>query len=376
MNLTTDSIVSMRLSAQLLHRPARRSGKNNLDAGAQQGAQRIVARLGGVQAQDYDGARWSIGIRLPHAVEQEIEAAIASQRIIRTWALRGTLHLLAAADVHWLLALLAPIVVSGNQRRYGELELDEETFVRSGRLIRACLGDGHPRTRSEICAVLEREGISTNGQRAPYLLQRAALEGAICLGPNLGRESTYTVLPRPEGQVACGTPKEALAALAERYFTSHGPATIRDFAWWSGLPASVAREALESTTSLRSMKWGQTTMWAGNEQPSQSSLPLESAYLLPPFDGCLLDYKDRSAVLDPAFGRRVNAGGGTIKPVVMLDGRVAGIWKQRKTKDDIQVSIEPFRDIGKGERDAVESAARRYGLYLNTTVTLQWSTAS
>ncbi|UCF96611.1 MAG: AlkZ family DNA glycosylase [Spirochaetaceae bacterium] len=360
MDLSAEDIVSLRMAAQLLHAPEGNS------------IQQIVAGLGGIQAQDYDGAKWSIGIRLPGSTDADVEKAIANQQIIRTWAYRGTLHFLAAADVSWILPLLAPLVIATNQRRYGQLRLDKTTFEKSNRLIRRFLeAEERPRTRNEICTLLEKQGISTQGQRAPYLLQRAALAGLICLGPNRGRESTYMSLPRQNESAGFNT-TDALTMLAERYFTSHGPATVHDFCWWSGFPASLAWQALGNASFLHSITTGNNKLWTGRDQQGAVAAPCtQSALLLPPFDEYLLGYKDRSAALDPAFAKTVNAGGGMLKPVIIVNGKVVGVWRQNKNKAPRTILVAPFRVLSKDETRAMETIAARYGCFCETSVEIQ-----
>jgi hypothetical protein len=331
-------------------------------------AEEVVAYLGGIQAQDYAGAQWSIGIRLSDAKKDDIERATTEEKIIRTWAYRGTLHFLAAADVSWILGLLAPVLIAANQRRYRQLELNETTFSKSHRLIRGILERrGEPLARSEICAQLEQNDISTQGQRVHYLLQRAALEGLICLGPNRGRESTYRLLSTEGDSSPAVEVSRAPTALVQRYFSSHGPATIQDFCWWTGLPTAVAREALHNVTFLQQIVSGGKELWAGRNQLQGATA---SALLLPSFDEYLLGYRDRSTALDPAFRKKVNAGGGMMKPVIVLNGKVVGIWKQSKRQDRIQIFVTPFRDLREGEYRAIKQAAERYSRFLKTKVEL------
>lgn len=357
-NLSASDIVSRRLAAQQLCEPY------------EQGAEQIVAWLGGVQAQDYVGAKWSIGLRA-RSTEAEVEKAIADLRIVRTWVFRGTLHLIAAADVSWLLALLAPAIIAANERRYRQLGLDEATFSKSTPLICRMLESGRPYTRNEIRGLLENEGISTKGQRAPYLLQRAALDGAICLGPQRGWEPTYALLSEQMRTNTFLTRIQALTALVERYFASHGPATVQDFCWWSGLSTLLVREALENTSSVAAVDG--TDFWAGIDKPAD---PSEPAHLLSRFDEYLLGYKDRSSALDPVFSKKINAGGGMPRPAIILNGNVVGLWKQFKNKDRILVSAELFRSLEDNEAQALEIAVQQYGRYLDSAMDLRSSLSS
>ena len=140
----------------------------------------VVNWLGVVQAQDYAGGKWTIGLRAPGLVEADVEQAVRDRRILRTWTLRGTLHFVCAQDIRWMLGLMAPRVIAGNARRYRELELDEADMRRASDMLADALRDGQELLRSQLLDVLSRQGVSTQGQRAPYLLQRASLDGWIC----------------------------------------------------------------------------------------------------------------------------------------------------------------------------------------------------
>lgn len=332
-------------------------------------AQQVVHWLGGVQAQDDNWARWSIGLRLPGATDTAVTQSTTDFTLIRTWAFRGTLHFVDAADVGWLTALLAPTLIAGNARRYWQLELDDSDFRQCQRILERALGEERPLTRSQITAALEAAGLSAAGQRAPYLLQRAALDGLICLDQPQGRESTYTLLAE---QISPGrelTGEEALAELARRYFASHGPATVADFIWWSGLPAADARRGIAAIqSSLATIQDEGEDYWLVEPEAAPPDIASPTAHCLPPFDEYLLGYKERSAVLAPEHVKKVNAGGGMPKPAIILDGKVIGVWKRTKKKQAIQVSRELFRELSEGEETAVAQAINRFAQFYEMPV--------
>src|SRR5215213_6614289 len=205
----------------------------------------VVRWFGAVQAQDYLGSLWALGLRLPGAREAEVERAVADRSIIRTWPLRGTLHFVAAEDVHWMLELSGARTVARAASRYRQLGLDEATFAKSRRVIVRALEGGGRLTRPELAAALERSGIATDGQRLIHLLNRSALEGLTCYAARRGKQFTFALLDEwaPSGKSL--TRDEALAELAGRYFESHGPSTLQDFVWGSGLTSVDARAGLE-----------------------------------------------------------------------------------------------------------------------------------
>jgi hypothetical protein len=327
-----------------------------------------VQWLVGIQAQDDSGARWSIGLRLPGSTAANIDKAIRSRQIIRTWAMRGTLHLVAAQDIGWLLSLLSPMVISANARRYRQLELDEATFAVSNNTIATALRDGAQLTRKELVEVLARDGVSAERQRAPYLLQRAALDGLICFGPKRGREPTYISLRNQLTTAERLERPEALATLARRYFASHGPATQADFAWWSGLSAREARFAIDAVGHTLVQETTNQQTYSMTAEPAGGPRSKPVVHLLPAFDNYLLGYKERDTVLDPTYRKRVNAGGGIPKPSLLLNGRVAGVWKRRVSKGATSISVDPFRTFNGDDERALAEAVEQLEAFLTTPV--------
>src|SRR5207237_2162453 len=191
----------------------------------------------------YPGALWAVGLRTRDATEAAIEQAIAERTIVRTWPMRGTLHFVAPEDARWMLQLLTPRVVAANARRvYQQSNLDDATFARSKDLFVDALQGGKQLPRPSLYKVLEAAGISVAGQRGLFILQRLSSEGLICFAARQGKQPTFALLDEWVPISLSKTPArdQALAELALRYFTSHGPATVQDFAWWSGLPAADA----------------------------------------------------------------------------------------------------------------------------------------
>src|SRR5580693_7398995 len=209
----------------------------------------VVAALGAMQAQDFLGALWAIGLRLPHATEAEVKQAIADRAIIRTWPMRGTLHFVAAADVRWMLELLTPRVIAGRASRHRAIGLDVPVFLRCEKLLVKALQGGHQVARGELLTLLERAGISTDGTRGYVILWRLAHERVICFGCHQGRQPSFALLDEWAPKAKSLPRVQALAELALRYFTGHGPATLRDYVWWSGLKVADARAGLEMVSS-------------------------------------------------------------------------------------------------------------------------------
>lgn len=322
----------------------------------------VVHWLGAVQAQDYLGSLWAIGLRMRAAVEAEVERAIADRKIIRTWPMRGTLHFVAAADVRWMLRLLTPRVVAGSAGRLRrEFDLDEAAFARSRDALARALEGGKQLARNSAYEVLEAARIPTAGGRGLHILSRLAQDGFLCFGAREGRQQTFALLDEwspPAGMVL--ERDEALAELAARYFRSHGPATLEDFAWWSGLKAADARAALEMAKSqlVREEIDGRAYWLAASATVVKGRTP--RVHLLPAYDEYTVAYKDRGAVLDPAHTKEA----GILSPVIVADGQVVGTWKRAFEKDAVRITPGPFRKFNAAETRAFDEAAGRYRKFL------------
>lgn len=312
--------------------------------------QAVVSHLGALQAQDYLGALWAVGLRTREATEADVERAIEERRIVRCWPMRGTLHFVAAEDVRWMLDLLAPRALQRHRTRLErDFSLDAAALRRCRTAAAKALRGGKSLTRAELYSALDRAGIATANGRGLQIVFALAHERVICFGARRGKQPTFVLLdewlppapPRPRD--------EALAELARRYFTSHGPATLADFLWWSGLTAKEGREAMAL---------------AGPVPEPRRVTHKPMARLLPPFDEYTVAYRDRSAIVAPEFARRVNAGGGMISAVVVLDGRVTGNWKRSLRGKSVSVDLSLFRELTKSERKLVDAEIARYVRFL------------
>jgi hypothetical protein len=324
-----------------------------------------VAWLGAMQGQDYAGVKWSVGLRVPGSTDACIEQALAERTILRTWVMRGTLHLVAAEDIRWLVSLFAERIIANSSRRYQQLELDAATLKRTNDLIADAVQDGQPHSRTELMGMIREDNISTLGQRTPYILQRASYDGLICQinaprnDPLLIAMPDAKTLPR----------EEAVAELVRRYFTSRGPATIHDFAGWSGLTLTEARAGLETVKAhlLRETMDNQT-YWRGDAPASE---PLHALYLLPGFDEYVLGYRDRSRFLEAQHADKICPGGnGIFFPTIVIDGQIVGTWKRAIKKNTAIITTEMFdRPLTNDEREVFTAAAQRLGAFLEMDVT-------
>jgi hypothetical protein len=244
----------------------------------------LVARLGAVQAQDYAMAKWAIGLRLSSATERSIEAAIDSGSIIRTHVMRPTWHFVAAEDIRWMLKLTAPRIETACAFGMRWFELDNKTLIRCSKIIAGALEGGNHLTRQELMNIIETKGIRTGKERASHIMLQAELDQIVCNGKRRGKQLTYALFDERVPQTKSLSREVALANLAERYFTSHGPATLKDFVWWSGLTVADAALALKMIESrLYSEKIDENIYWMPNTMPA-SQIRSKSVRLLPAFD--------------------------------------------------------------------------------------------
>jgi hypothetical protein len=331
----------------------------------------VVARLGAVQAQDYLGSLWAVGLRLRNAVEADIEQALADRTIIRTWPMRGTLHFVAAADARWMLELLTPRVVANNsQRLLRQFDLDESAFARSKDLFERALEGGKRLTRNAMYKALEAGGVSAAGQRGLHILWRLAQDGVVCFGARQGKQQTFVLLDEWAPKAKRMSRDESLAELAKRYFTSRGPATLQDFAWWSGLTIADAGAGIDmAKRSLAKEAINGQTYWLASSMTFTKD-PSPTAYLLPAYDEYTVAYKDRSAVLDPAYAKLPNYGHGIFNPTIVMDGQVVGTWKRALKKGSLTITPSSFAILKRAETRAISKAASRYGKFLGASVVM------
>ena len=330
----------------------------------------LIAKLMVVQGQDYAGGKWGMGLRLPKSTDLEVEQAITDKTIVRTWALRGTLHFVAAADLRWLLALIAPRIIAHNASMYRKLELDERTLARSNAALARALRGGKQLNRTQLLSSLEKSGISTRGLRAVHMLQRASLDALICQTLTVRGNPTYIGLDQLKTRERKMDRSQALAELATRYFASRSPATLRDFVWWSGLAPADARVGLESIQSQLMQKIiGGQTYWLFHNVRMRST-PSPTSYFLPGYDEYLFSYKDRSDSLEPRHVRKLTARNGFLS-TILVGGKVVGTWKRTFQKGAALIETNLFDPPTAATRRTLTVAAERYGQFIGMPVVLR-----
>jgi hypothetical protein len=331
----------------------------------------VVASLGAVQSQDYAGAKWAVGQRVRHGTDAGVEDAFNRGEILRLHVLRPTWHFVAPADIRWMVALTGARVrrvLATYDRRLG---LDDKTLGRALRIVERALRDRAYKTRAELAAALERAGILARGQMLAHIAGHAELTGLVCSGPQRGRQSTYALVDERVAPAAARARDEAVAELTRRYFTSHGPATIRDFVWWSGLTVADARLGLDITRAKEvDVKGLAYWLLQTRRKPVE---PAGTVHLLPNYDEYLVAYQHRDSVGAAEFRtlvaeQRVDLFGYHL----MVDGKVAGSWRRTVDPKSATVRVDLHSPQPAAVTARIEAAAGRFGAFLGLPATLEF----
>lgn len=330
----------------------------------------VVAYFGAVQAQDYAGAKWAVAQRTLNLIDADLDRALADGSILRTHVLRPTWHFVTPADIKWLLALTAPRVKAACAYQWRRLELDEALFKRSHAVLTKTLRDG-PLSRTQVAEALTRAKVIQDGeQRLSHILMQAELDGLICSGGRHGKQFTYALLADRVPHAKTFPRDEALAELTRRYFTGHGPATVQDFAWWSGLTLTDAKRGLAAVKDqLQPAVIGDQIYWqAASIAPARATIL--TAHLLPSFDEYTVGYADRSTLFDAAHFERLTAAnsGVALSNTLLIRGQIVGNWKRTLQTDAVQIELMPFRPLTQIEQRAVAKEADRFGAFLGLPV--------
>ena len=325
----------------------------------------LVRSMGCVQAQDFAGAKWALAERIPGATEADIDRAFQDGKILRTHVLRPTWHFVSPSDIRWMLRLSAPKIKALSQGLHRKLGIDAAILRRSKTIIGKSLAGGRMLTRTQLAAQLRKARINTDDIRMAFLLMDAEIDGVICSGGREGKQFTYALLEERVVAAPALDKEEAVGELAARYFSTRGPATVYDFAWWSGLTISLAQRGLEiykrqlDHVIIR----GQAYWFPAGKTPTRSRA---SVHLLPAYDEYTVAYRDRADVLPAAAAE--TTGHGIFRPVLVIDGQVAGTWKRKEVKQTIALEVHPLAPLGPKERRLLEAEAERYARFTQKTL--------
>lgn len=336
----------------------------------------LVRWFGAMQAQDLASIKWSLGLRLgltAAQIDAQLAEAFARGEVVRTWPMRGTLHLVPGDDARSMLAIAGRRVERTMAKRWADLGLDARTRARALEVLAEACANRRP-TRPALLGALEAASIATTGQRGYHLLVAAALAGVLCLGPDADGEQTFARLDDVVKSPPSLSPDEAAARLATRYFQSHGPATAKDLARWTGWNLGEARRAIATAgASLAAVAHGGVEHWLSPEILARGPAPAASALALPGFDELVLGYENRALHLgEGALARIVPGGNGVFRATLVHDGRVVGTWSRTIRERAVLVEAEPFEPLAAAWKKRLADALEGYGRYLARPVTLTW----
>ena len=331
----------------------------------------VVRRMLALQAQDFPGVKWSVGIRQTGATEAAVEAACDAGEIVRSWPLRGTLHLVAGEDLGWLLALTAPRAIASAAGRRASLGITEADLEKAREIASSALIGRRVLTRDALLATFDAAGVSTLGQRGYHLLWYLAQTGTLVLGATAGRQQTFALLDEWVSQPRRLDGDEALGELTLRYFRSHGPATAADLARWSGLTVGNVRRGIAICgPQLTTLELDGVTYHLAPENLAVAA-PTARVHLLPGFDEYLLGYGDRTAALALEHSEAIVPGGnGVFKPTIVADGEVVGTWKRTLRAGEIVIEAAPFARLPSSVHQGLAKAVQAYGAYTGRTARL------
>lgn len=356
--MTPNDIIRMRLQNQQLSNPTFTDPAD------------VVRWLGAVQSQDYAGGKWGLASRSKKTTDEEIDRSFDAGSILRTHVLRPTWHFVLPEDIRWMVELSEPRISAFSAKYFSDVGLDKSVFKRSNRIIVKALEADEFLTKRELESALEKARIDTNGLRSTHIIFRAELDRLICSGPRRGKQFTYALLDRRAPHARVLNKDEALSELAIRYFTSRGPATIKDFGWWSGLSATDSRKAVDIIEShLKHEELEGETYYFTCRAIDADARKKPKVHLLPPWDEYTVAYKDRSLVIDPRFESQ--SGHGIFSPIVVVDGKIKGTWRRLLKTNSVEVEARYFTDLNKSSRERVDATARLYARHLNRDLVLK-----
>lgn len=331
----------------------------------------VVSWMGAMQAQDYTGGLWAVALRTPHLTLADVEKAIDDREIVRTWPMRGTLHFVASEDIRWMLALLAPRILAGSTSRLRQLDLDDTIIQAAGDILQTELSGGKRMTRKEIFTLFENHGIASANQRGIHILGHLAQQGLLCLGTHDGKQPTFTLLEEWLRPAPAYTREEALQMVATRYFKSHGPANLKDFAGWGHLKISDAKLAIELADSVITKETiDGIDYWL--DSSTTHGMHDNAIHLLPGFDEYVLGYKDRSAIMHSDHMKIIVPGGnGVFLPTIVENGQVIGTWKRTLRAKDVRIQLVPFQPLSSIQQEKIAVSAKRFGDFLGLPTAIE-----
>jgi hypothetical protein len=374
--LTIEQALALRMRSLLLAaeespgvEPAR--GRNQNDTpGLVAG---VVEWFGAMQAQDMASGLWSLGVRLPGWTVGDVTEALERREAIRTWPMRGTVHLVPPADAHWMLDLMGVRPLAGAAKRREAIGLDEKVAERGVEVLADVL-KGNRLSRAGCLAALAEAGVALSGQMGYHLLWYASQRGVTCIAPHIGKEQTFVLLdewaPKPNRPER----EEALGIIALRFFRSHGPATTADFARWTGLPMTDTRAGIAAAGDrLTTVRVDGTEMVVDPALLEGDAPAAREWVALPGFDEYMLGYKDRSMMVDEGHLQAIVPGGnGVFQSTLVRGGRVVGTWKRTLGRKAVTIDVLPLVPLEPAERKLAEAALQPYAEFVGLPPHFRW----
>ena len=329
----------------------------------------IVAWHGAMQAQDYNYFRWAIGIRQRIPQIAQLQAAFAKAELLRLHLLRCTVQVVSQTDIGWLLPLCKERNLRTLQSWHKSINtsFSESHFQEITQALQELFAGGKSLPRKAIAEQLTSLGLLPDDRLLTSLLVRSEIEGLLCSGLMQGREATWALLSERVPTICSLTPDEALKQLAVKYFRSHSPASLEDFAWWSGLSKTQCRKALTLIANeVEEIKVEEETMYLYHNTPDCSDYA-GMVLLLPPYDEYLIGYKSRWVALEKKHTAKAHNNFGIFKPVILHEGRVVGNWKASIDKQAVNLITELFAEKSKVKQRSLQDAINQFVEFCKVT---------
>ena len=336
----------------------------------------VVERMLALQAQDLRWAKWAVAVRSPGTTSAEVDSLIDSGRIVRSWPMRGTLHLVPARELGWLLDLSTPRLWAGAATRRRELGLDEATIERVREIAVAALTGGGELSRAAFLELLGRHNIDVAGQRGYHLIWHLAQSGTLCWGRQLDAQQMLVLLDEWVPVRRRLERDEALGEFLLRYLAGHGPAPLTDFVWWSQVTMADAKTALAVAgprlTGLDVDGVRHLLPQNSDVGPVGRAVPgrgRDAVLALPGFDEHLLGYRDRSFAIEPEnFAIVVPGKNGIFLPLLVQGGRVIGTWRRDWQPKRVTVEPRPFTPLSATVDRSAGRSLLEYAAFLDRPV--------
>jgi hypothetical protein len=331
----------------------------------------VVDRMLAVQAQDFGAACWALGVRAPGITQSDVLAALDAGRVVRSWPMRGTLHFVPPRDLNWMLQLTTERMVNGLSLRHRQLELEGPDFHKARDVVTETIAGGGSIGRTELMALWEANGIVTAGQRGYHLIYYLAQTGVLCWGPTHKTQQSLVLLDEWVADPRRLDDDEALGEFFLRYVRGHGPATVKDFVWWTkGTVAGAKTGIAVAGDRLTSILVDGTEYWMPAELADADAVRVRTpgeksaVHLLPAFDEYFIGYQNRDATISPGdFEKVVPGANGVFAPVLVFHGRVIGTWKRSQTTKRVTVEARPFATLSAAQRARIGRGVKAYGRF-------------